>query len=196
MSSVFPIFIFQAFVGTGSLSPKKKAIFTYAPLNHFSHVRKLADASYRGGGSPNQDTLYSLAWVDVSKEPFILSHPDMGERYFTFELASIDSDNFDYVGKRTTGETAGSFAIIGPDWNGTLPAGVKQLQPSRTPTVLIFGRTLVDGQKDLSAVNALQDQFTLIPLSLWVKLYIRYQRAEMFGNLSIQVLIRLLNGKL
>lgn len=150
--------------------PKEEGNITpYAPLNHFSHVRKLADASYRGGGSPNQDTLYSLAWVDVSKEPFILSHPDMGERYFTFELASIDSDNFDYVGKRTTGETAGSFAIVGPDWNGTLPAGVKQLQPSRTPTVLIFGRTLVDGQKDVSAVNALQDQFTLIPLSLWGK---------------------------
>jgi hypothetical protein len=63
----------------------------YAPVNHFSHVRTLADASYRGGGSPNQDTLYSAAWLDVAKEPVILSHPDMGDRYFAFQLAGIDS---------------------------------------------------------------------------------------------------------
>ncbi len=98
----------------------------YAPLNHFDHSRTLADASYRGGGAPNQDTLYSRAWVDVRKEPVILSHPDMGNRYFTFELSSIDSDNFAYVGQRTSGSKAGSFAIVGPDWKGTLPDGVKR----------------------------------------------------------------------
>lgn len=63
-------------------------------------MRKLADASYRGGGSPNQDT---TAWVDVSKEPVILSHSDMGDRYFTFELACLDSDNFAYAGKTGSG---------------------------------------------------------------------------------------------
>jgi len=144
-------------------------ITPYAPLNHFFHTRTLADASYRGGGSPNQDTLYSIAWVDVSKEPIILSHPNMGDRYFTFELASIDSDNFAYVGKRTTGGKAGSFALVGPGWKGTLPDGVKAVPASRTPTVLIFGRTLIDGMVDAPAVNALQDQYTLIPLSFWGK---------------------------
>lgn len=144
----------------GSITP-------YAPLNHFFHARTLADASYRDGGSPNQDTLYSTAWVDVSKEPVILSHPDMGDRYFTFELASMDSDNFAYVGKRTTGEKAGSFAITGPDWKGTLPDGVKPLPASRTPTVLIIGRTLIDGAADARAVTVLQDQFTLVTLSYW-----------------------------
>lgn len=141
----------------------------YAPLNHFYHVRNLADASYRDGGSPNSDTLYSIAWVDVSKEPVILSHPDMGNRYFTFELASLDSDNFAYVGKRTTGGAAGSFAILGPNWKGDLPEGVKTIAPSRTNSVLIFGRTLVDGPEDVKPVNSLQDQYTLIPLSLWRK---------------------------
>jgi hypothetical protein len=138
-----------------------------APINHFSHVRRLADASYRSGGSPNQDTLYSMAWVDVGDEPVILSHPDMGDRYFTFQLASMDSDNFAYVGKRTTGGKAGSFAIVGPGWKGRLPAGVKALPASRTPSVLIFGRTLIDGPADAKTVNALQDQYTLVPLSLW-----------------------------
>ncbi len=61
----------------------------YAPLNHFHNVRSLADGSYRDGGSPNNDTMYSIAWMDVGKEPIILSHSDMGDRYFTFELASM-----------------------------------------------------------------------------------------------------------
>lgn len=146
----------------GSITP-------YAPLNHFYNVRKLANATYRLGGSPNNDTLYSFAWLDLSKGPIILSHPDMGDRYFTFEIASIDSDNFAYVGKRTTGGKAGSFAIIGPDWKGTLPEGVTALPPSPSNAAVIFGRTLVDGAADVPAVNALQDQYTLTPLSLWGK---------------------------
>lgn len=146
----------------GSITP-------YAPLNHFYNVRQLANATYRDGGSPNNDTLYSIAWLDLSKEPIILSHPDMGERYFVFEFASLDSDNFAYVGKRTTGGTAGRFAIIGPNWKGTLPEGVKALPKSSTSSALVFGRTLVDGPADVAAVNALQDQFSLVPLSLWGK---------------------------
>ncbi|RJT28118.1 DUF1254 domain-containing protein [Mesorhizobium waimense] len=147
---------------TGSITP-------YAPLNHFYNVRDLATAEYRDGGSPNNDALYSSAWVDVTKEPIILSHPEMGDRYFTFEIAGIDSDNFAYVGKRTTGGKAGSFAIVGPNWKGALPEGVKALPTSRTNSVLILGRTLVDGQADVPAVRKLQDQYTLVPLSLWGK---------------------------
>lgn len=139
----------------------------YAPLNHFNHIRVLTDATYRGGGMPNNDTLYSTAWVDVGTEPVILSHPDMGNRYFTFELASMDSDNFDYVGKRTTGSNAGHFALVGPGWTGKLPEEVKPVAPSRTDTVLILGRTLVDGPADVPTVNAIQDQYKLTPLSYW-----------------------------
>ena len=149
--------------------PKAGAFKPYAPLNHFFTGHDLPDASYRGGGSPNNDTLYSIAWVDVTKEPVILSHPEMGDRYFTFEMAGIESDNFAYVGTRTTGESAGSFAIIGPHWKGELPKGVKALPPSLTNSVLIFGRTFVADQADVPAVNALQDQYSLIPLSLWGK---------------------------
>lgn len=141
----------------------------YMPLNHFWKQQQLTDAAYRDGGTPNNDTLYSVAWVDVSKQPIILTHPDMGDRYFTFEMASLDSDNFAYVGKRTTGGKAGSFAIVGPDWKGKLPNGVKALPPSRTPTVLIFGRTLVDGAADLPNVIKLQEQYKLTPLDLWGK---------------------------
>ncbi len=139
----------------------------YAPLNHFWHLRDLADANYRDGGSPNYDTLYSVAWLDVTEEPVILSHPDMGGRYFTFEIASMTSDNFDYVGSRTTGSKSGHFAITGPGWKGDLPEGVQKLEPSPTGAVLIFGRSAVTGPEDVPAVNKLQDQYKLTPLGLW-----------------------------
>jgi hypothetical protein len=139
----------------------------YAPLNQFWHSRKLTDASYRDGGSPNNDTLYSIAWLDLAKEPMILSVPDTGERYRTMQMASLDGDNFAYVGTRTTGGQAGHYAIIGPHWKGTLPDKVQALEPSRTNAVLIFGRTLVDGPADLPAVHAIQDQYKLTPLSQW-----------------------------
>ena len=146
---------------------KDPARTPYAPLNQFWHLRQLADASYRDGGSPNNDTPYSIAWLDVGKEPVVLSHPDMGDRYFTFEIAGLDSDNFAYVGKRTTGSAAGAFAIVGPNWQGDLPEGVTALSPSRTSAVLIFGRTLVDGADDMEEVKRLQDEYRLTPLSLW-----------------------------
>ncbi len=138
----------------------------YAPLNQFFHFRDLADASYQGGGGTNNDTLYSTAWLDLKDEPIILSHPDMGDRYFWFQLASMDADNFGSVGKRVTGTEAGSFALVGPDWQGELPADMPLIR-SRTNHGFILGRTLVDGPEDVAAVNALQDQYTLIPLSLW-----------------------------
>lgn len=141
----------------------------YAALNHFYHFRKLPDASYQGGGGTNNDTLYSTAWVDVSQEPVILSHPDMGDRYFQFQLVSFDSDNFAVVGKRLTGSRAGSFALIGPNWKGELPEGVTALHRSRTDAIFILGRTLVDNKEDALVVNKLQDQYTLIPLSYWGK---------------------------
>ncbi|MGO8961896.1 MAG: DUF1254 domain-containing protein [Streptosporangiaceae bacterium] len=139
----------------------------YAAVNQFWHASRLTDATYRDGGCPNNDTLYSLAWLDLSDEPVILSHPDMGDRYFTFELMAFTSDTYGYVGQRTTGSDAGDFAIAGPGWKGQLPAGVKKTRPAPTPWVLVLGRTLTDGGADLADVHALQAEYRLTPLSLW-----------------------------
>jgi hypothetical protein len=141
----------------------------YAAVNHFWHSRRLFDASDREGLAPNNDTLYSFAWVDLSKEPVILSHPDMGERYFTFELVGITSDNYDYVGRRATGPHAGVFALIGPGWTGDLPEGVRRTAAAPSPWILIVGRTLVEGEHDLSTVHALQRRYRLTPLHLFGK---------------------------
>jgi len=139
----------------------------YAPLNQFWHARRLSTAADRSGGSPNNDTLYSIAWIDLSKEPLILSVPALSGRYYTFEMSSMDSDNFAYVGTRATGTKAGDYAIIGPNWAGVLPPGVTELPHSRTPYALITGRTLVYGTDDVANVHAIQGQYKLTPLSYW-----------------------------
>jgi len=110
-----------------------------------------------GTAARRNDTLYSVTWLNVGKAPIILSHGDMGDRYFTLEIASMNSDNFAYVGASTTGSAAGSFAITGRDWKGVLPHGVKVLPPSPTDAVLFFGRSAVKGPKDVAAVHKLQD---------------------------------------
>ena len=161
----------------------KKDVTLYMGLNRWWHGRKYITADYRNGGSPNNDTLYSMSILDLKKEPIILSVPEMGDRYYTFELGSMTSDNFGYVGKRTTGSKAGHYAIVGPDWKGKLPEGVISVAPSAgykllgdtglpyvvspTNTVFVFGRTAVHGPKDVAAVNSLQDQYKLTPLSLF-----------------------------
>ncbi|MEU2111744.1 DUF1254 domain-containing protein [Streptomyces sp. NPDC019507] len=139
----------------------------YAPVNHFWHGSRVWDASDREGVSPNNDTLYSWAWVDLREEPVILSHPDMGDRYFTFELVAFTSDNYDYVGMRTTGSEAGDFALIGPGWSGDLPEGVRRTATAPTPWVLVVGRTLVEDLDDLPTVHGLQQQYRLTPLHLF-----------------------------
>src|SRR5215211_6076670 len=148
--------------------PQNPAFVPCAAVNEFWHASRLMDASYRDGGCPNNDTLYSMAWVDLSREPIILSHPDMGDRYFTFELMGMSSDNFDYVGQRTTGSNAGIFAIVGPDWEGDLPADVgTSLAHAPSPWILIIGRTLVNDEADIATVRELQKEYKLTPLSQW-----------------------------
>jgi hypothetical protein len=92
----------------------------------------------------------------------------MGERYFSFELAAISSDNFGYVGHRTTGPKAGSFAIAGPEWGGDLPGDVDaSLAPAPSPWILILGRTVVQDETDVANVRKLQEQYKLTPLGQW-----------------------------
>ena len=96
----------------------------------------MLDATYRDGGCPTNDPLYSLAWLDLGGEPVILSHPDMAGRYLTFELMGFTSDNVDYVGQRTTtGSKAGHFAICGPGCRRDPPPEVQATHARRHQAV-------------------------------------------------------------
>lgn len=138
-------------------------------INKWWHARHMVTDKYRDGGSPNNDTYYSISWLDVEKEPIILSHGTIEDRFFTFELASFNSDNFAYVGARTTGTKAGNFAIVGPNWKGELPAGITKIPASPTNMVLVMGRTAVKGPKDSTNAFKVQDSYQLTPLSQWGK---------------------------
>lgn len=137
-----------------------------APLGQFVHKKSFPDANFTAVVSPNADTLYSSAWLDLSKEPMILSLPDTGDRYYLMPMLSAWTDVFASPGSRTSGNGKVNFAVVGPAWKGVLPNGVKEI---RAPTndVWIVGRTQTNGKADFPAVQALQKQYRLIPLSAW-----------------------------
>lgn len=138
----------------------------YAPVNHFSLVRKFPDHLFREVVRPNCDTLYATAWFDLSAEPIILSVPDMGDRYYVMPFMDAWTNVFAYVGTRTTGNGPGHYMVVGPDWKGTIPKGIKKIQ-SPTNMVWLIGRIQTNGKKDFVNVHQLQDQLALTPLSRW-----------------------------
>lgn len=144
---------------------------TRGPMGQFIKLRQYPDASFRDVTAPNADTLYTVAWLDVGNEPWILSIPDMKDRYFLVPLLDGWTNVFQVPGKRTTGTGAQTYAITGPGWKGTLPPGVKEYK-SPTSIVWILGRIYCTGTaEDYAAVHALQDQFALVPLSSYGKPY-------------------------
>ena len=146
-----------------------KADGLHAPMGKFFNIKRYPPADYRGVSAPNADTLYSLAWMDLDKEPWVFSHPDMGDRYFLFPTYSLWVPVIASPGSRTTGGKAASYLLAGPGWKGEAPAGLTKIDvPTRY--VLILGRTFADGtEKDYEIVNALQDQYDVRPLSAFGK---------------------------
>jgi hypothetical protein len=136
-----------------------------APMGQFMRARSYPDASYRDVTAPNADTLYTTAWVDVGKEPAVLSLPDMKGRYYLFPMLDAWTNVFQAPGTRTTGTGAQTYAITGPGWSGTLPPGVVELK-APTALVWVLGRIYCTGTpEDYAAVHALQDACALVPLS-------------------------------
>lgn len=142
---------------------------TRAPMGQFVRMREYPNASFRDVTAPNADTLYTSAWIDVGEEPWVLSLPDADDRYYLFPMLDGWTTVFQVPGKRTTGTGPQQYAITGPDWKGTLPAGVKQYR-SPTSMVWLLGRIYCTGTpQDYAAVHALQDQVQLVPLSAYGK---------------------------
>ncbi len=141
-----------------------------APINQFAHYRKFPDASNRTVVGFNNDTLYSLASLDLSNEPIVLTVPEMGTRFWIMQVIDAWNNVPHAPGSRTAGSKGGHFAIIGPSWKGTLPPDVV---PLRVPPniAMLGGRTYTGGPDDYAAVHGIQDQYRLVPLSSWGKSY-------------------------
>ncbi|MGN6160337.1 MAG: DUF1254 domain-containing protein [Marmoricola sp.] len=134
--------------------------------NEIISVNSLADASTRAVVSPNVDTAYSVAWIDLTTGPLVIDVPNTSGRFYTFQFMDAYTNSFAYLGSGSTGTAAGSYALLPPGWSGTLPAGVHAIR-APTNTLWLLGRTLVKGAGDLPAVRKIQQQYTATPLLLW-----------------------------
>src|SRR5205823_3600411 len=122
----------------------------------------LSNAGTRVIVSPNQDTLYSAAIVDLRSEPMVLTVPAVHDRYWAYQFLDPWTNAFHYIGTRASGGEGGTFVITPPGWTGTLPAGATAIE-SPTPEMFLLGRYLVRDEADIAEVKALDRH--LEPLS-------------------------------
>jgi hypothetical protein len=142
-----------------------------APMGQFARIRTYPPASNHEITTPSADTLYTAVWLDVAKEPWVLSLPDTQDRYCLFPMLDGWSTVFEAPGKRTTGTGPQKYAITGPGWAGKLPAGLKEYK-SPTSLVWVIGRVACTGTSDdYAAAHAIQDECSAVPLSAYGKLY-------------------------
>ncbi len=138
------------------------------PMNMFVSILEYPSADFRGVVRPNFDTLYSIAWLDLTREPMVVLAPDTGGRYYLLPMLDMWTDVFASPGWRTTGTQAGNFLITPPGWTGNVPDGFMHIT-APTPYIWIVGRTKTDGPPDYDAVHKIQEGYKVTPLSRWGK---------------------------
>ena len=148
------------------------------PMNMFNNVPTYPPADDRGVVRPNFDTLYSIAYLDMTKEPVVVSVPDTNGRYYLLPMLDMWSDVFASPGWRTTGTQAGNFLVTPPGWRPDLrerfidefklPRDTQRID-APTPYVWVIGRTKTDGPADYDAVRKIQAGFKVTLLSEWGK---------------------------
>ncbi|WP_346296208.1 DUF1254 domain-containing protein [Rhodopseudomonas sp. P1] len=142
--------------------------FGKGPMNSFVSVPAYPPADFKTIVRPNFDTLYSIAWLDLAREPIVVTAPDTNGRYYLLPMLDMWTDVFASPGWRTTGTQAQKFLVTAPGWSGAVPAGLQRIE-APTPIIWIIGRTKTDGPADYAAVHQIQAGYTATPLSQWGK---------------------------
>lgn len=142
------------FAGDGAASPLRW-------VNQFTHTRRLRGPQDREVVTPNNDTLFTNAWLDLSAGPLVIDVPEIGERYWTLGFLDAWTNPWAYAGRRTTGGQAQQLFVHGPAWRGEVPAGMHRIA-APGDDVWVIGRILVDHDaQDQARVHALQDRFAI-----------------------------------
>ncbi|MFI8720023.1 DUF1254 domain-containing protein [Stenotrophomonas sp. NPDC077464] len=136
------------------------------PFNAILNIARVFTPDDTAFVTPNSDTPYSFAMLDLRAEPVVITVPAMEQdRYFVFQLMDLYTFNFDYIGSRATGNDGGSYLIAGPGWNGQAPPGITKVIRSETDLVSVVGRTQLFNPADLDNVRKIQAGYKVQPLS-------------------------------
>ncbi|WP_413289398.1 DUF1254 domain-containing protein [Bdellovibrio sp. HCB337] len=174
----FPLVVMDATRGSATAVSKPMVMNgnPKAPANQFAHFRSFPDDTFKDIVTPNADTLYSLAWLDLSSGPQVLVLPDSGDRYYLAPMLDAWTNVFYSPGTRTTGNKEQTYVIAGPGWAGDIPEKT-ELVKAPTNTVWVMVRTNTKGPSDYQNVHAFQDKIRLQPLSTWASTS-RYRAPE------------------
>ena len=141
-----------------------------APFNTINNAANVFTYKDTAVVTPNSDTPYSLLWLDLRAEPMVISVPAIDrQRYYSVQLCDGNTYNYGYIGTRATGTEAGDYMVVGPDWNGITPAGIKKSFRSSTQFSIAIFRTQLFGPADLDNVKKVQTGYAGQPLSAYLK---------------------------
>jgi hypothetical protein len=141
-----------------------------APFNEIKNEHRVYTYEDTAVITPNSDTPYSLLWLDLRAEPIVLSVPAVDKkRYYAVMLCDGNTYNFGYIGSRATGSEPGDYLVVGPDWKGEKPSGIKKVFSSTTPFTAAAYRTQLFNAADMPNVEKVQAGYKVQPLSAFLK---------------------------
>jgi hypothetical protein len=141
-----------------------------APFNQIHSMHNVFTYKDTAIVSPNSDTPYSMMFMDVRPEPIVLSVPAVEKpRYYSVQLIDNNTNNFGYIGSRTTGSEAGDYLLVGPEWKGATPPGIKKVFRSQTQLLFVVFRTQLYNPADMPNVEKIQSGYAAQPLSAYLK---------------------------
>jgi hypothetical protein len=141
-----------------------------APFNQIYNFTNVATYKDTAVVTPNSDTPYSVLWFDLRAEPMVVSVPAVEKsRYYTVQLIDGNTFNYGYIGSRATGNDAGDYMVVGPNWQGATPPGIQKVFRSSTQFSFAAIRTQLFNPADMPNVAKVQAGYKAQPLSAYLK---------------------------
>jgi hypothetical protein len=183
----YPLVVMDVSRQVLTATPAPNSEGTAAPINQLAKMPHYVSPYFTNVVRISLNSLWATGFVDLENEPIVLSVPDTKDRYYVFSVMNMWTDVFMSVGKRSTGTAPGAFLIAGPNWKGQPPAGIKETYHSSTRYAWVLGQTQANGPDDFTAVNAIQANYKLTPLSAWGKPYAPPTNIPVDSSINLKV---------